>query len=609
MHVERLQRENVPINRQTLLRFLRMVKNFRASELGTKATTLFVALIILLLGVNGLNIVNSYVGRDFMTAVANRNMNGFIRSAALYIGVFAASTVVAVIYRYLEETLGLLWRQWLTRHLVTVYLAHPIYYRLNDHLIANGEVANPDQRIAEDVRTLTLTTLSFVLMLLNSTFTVLSFSGVLWSISPLLFLVAVLYAAGGSLLTIMLGRPLVWLNYNQLDKEANFRSDLIHVRESAEAIALARHEEHLQARLLRRLQELVANFERIIVVNRNLGFFTTGYNYLIQIIPVLIVAPLFFRREVEFGVITQSAMAFSMLLGAFSLIVTQFQSISSYTAVIARLGALGEAIDRAQSAAVSAIEVCEHHRRTAECPWCLALPQPPAAICVCEEDTCIRYERLTLLSRQDGRPLLKQLSVSIERGTRLLVAGPNKTAKIALFRATAGIWSFGEGRVVRPAADELLFLPERPYLPPGTLREALIRTGQEDRVSDEQLLATLRAFDLESALDRAQGLDVEQDWDTIFSLNEQQRLACIRILLAAPQFVFVDQVSTMLSQEQIGKMLRLLSEKAITYVTFGDIDDLLHDHDAVLSIDNEGEWQWRTIQDGQIKTVVSQDRR
>jgi putative ATP-binding cassette transporter len=517
--------------------------------------------------------------------------------AVLYIGVFAASTVVAVIYRYIEEILGLLWRQWLTQSIVNVYLNHPTYYRLNDHLIANGEVANPDQRIAEDVRTLTVTTLSFVLMVLNGTFTVLAFAGVLWSISPLLFLVAILYAAGGSLLTIVLGRPLVWLNYHQLDTEANFRGDLIHVRENAEAIALARREGRLNARLLRRLDVLVANMQRIIAVNRNLGFFTTGYNYLIQIIPVLIVAPLFFHGKVEFGVITQSTMAFSMLLGAFSLIITQFQAISSYAAVIARLGSLGEAIEHAQSTAVSAIEVCEHHRRTSECPICAEIPPPMAAISVCEADASIRYERLTLQSPQDGRALVTALSVDIDLGTRLLVVGPDKTAKVALFRATAGIWDTGEGRIMRPAADQLLFLPERPYLPPGTLRDALTQTGQEEQIGDEQILTTLRALGLDPVVSRTQGLDVEQDWDNILSLDEQQLLAFTRILLAAPQFVFLDHAGSTLSHEQFSKVLTLLSEHTITYVTFGDNGDSLGAYDAVLTLDNAGGWQWKTLRE------------
>src|SRR5262245_51826857 len=210
------------VTRLTLVRTGRAAKNFVTSEVGGRALLLFGTLVGLLFVINGLNVVNSYVGRDFITAIEHREMDRFLRQALLYIGVFAASTVAAVIYRFSEERLGLLWREWLTRRLVMRYLEHPIYYRINDRLIANGEVANPDERITDDVRAFAVTTLSFVLLILNGTFTAVAFSGVMWSISPLLFVVGAMYAAVGSLLTIAFGRSLVGLNYTQLDKEANF---------------------------------------------------------------------------------------------------------------------------------------------------------------------------------------------------------------------------------------------------------------------------------------------------------------------------------------------------------------------------------------------------
>jgi vitamin B12/bleomycin/antimicrobial peptide transport system ATP-binding/permease protein len=324
----------------TVARFIASVRTFARSEVGGKAKLIVAALVLLLCAANALNVVNSYVGRNFMTAIADRDRSGFVRSAFLYIGVFAASTLVAVMARFGEERLGILWRDNLTRRIVRRYMADGTYYRLN----VSGEVANPDQRISEDVRTFTVTTLSFGLMALNSAFTVVAFSGVLWTISPLLFSVAVLYAAGGSLFTIVLGRPLIRLNYDQLDKEASFRSRLIHVRENAETIRLTREEEAQTAELLDRLDDLVANFRKITSINRNVGFFTTGYNWMIQIIPALIIAPDFIEGKIEFGVITQSAMAFSTLVAAFSLIVTQFQSLSSLAAVVARLSSLVEAV-------------------------------------------------------------------------------------------------------------------------------------------------------------------------------------------------------------------------------------------------------------------------
>jgi vitamin B12/bleomycin/antimicrobial peptide transport system ATP-binding/permease protein len=213
--------------------------------------------------------------------------------------------------------LGLLWREFLTCRAINKYLDEGTYYRLQT---AEG-LANPDERIAEDIRAFTVTTLSFVL-LLNSAFTVIAFSGVLWLISPLLFGVAVIYAACGSYVTLVLSRPLIKLNYDQFDKEADFRSGLIHVRENAESILLARREDRLKVRLLSRLDNLVSNFRAIISINRNVGFFTTGYNWLIQIIPALIVAPSFIAGQIEFGVITQSAMAFTLIVNALSLIVS-----------------------------------------------------------------------------------------------------------------------------------------------------------------------------------------------------------------------------------------------------------------------------------------------
>jgi putative ATP-binding cassette transporter len=586
----------VPIDRQTWERLIAGVKSFATSEVGGRAKWLFGALIVLMFGINGMNVVSSYVGRDFFTSIEHRNMQGFIGWAFVYVGVFAALSFAGVIFRYCEERLGLLWREWLTRTLVERYLGARVYYRLD----TSGDIANPDQRITDDVRAFTVTTLSFVLLLLNASFTVLAFSGVLWSISPLLFMVAVLYAAAGSYLTIVLGRPLVGLNYNQLDKEANFRADLIHVRENAESVALLHREFRLRTRLMSHLDALVANFQEIISINRNLGFFTTGYNYLIQIIPALMVAPLFIRGEVEFGVIAQSAMAFTMLLGAFSLIVTNFQSISAFAAVITRIGSLQEAVGRAT---------------TAPTPPCgrIAGPEPegvvapPTAIHLCEEPDRLAYENLTLYSPQDGRVLVQSLSISIPAGCRLLILGANDAAKVALLRVTAGIWEYGEGRIVRPPLQNIFFLPERPYMPPGTLRELLVRTGREGITPDRDLLDMLRTLDLESVLTRAGGLDIERDWDDLLSLAEQQLIAFGRLLLARPGFVVLDRVGTALNPEDLNALLGKLGEYGINYVTIGrnrhgrrESDERLENYDALLELELDGQWRWWDVQDGRI---------
>ena len=235
-----------------------------------------------------------------------------------------------------------------------------------------------------------------------------------------------------------------------------------------------------------------------------MGFFTTGYNYLIQIIPALVVAPLFIRGKVEFGVVTQSAMAFSQVLGAFSIIVDQFQSISSFGAVIVRVSALSAAIETAPTSAEPAIALVEAEGR-------------------------IAYQHLTLASPDDGNEVLKDLTAEIPHGTRVLVVGPNENARTALFEATAGIWPTGRGTVARPPLDKISFLPQRPYLPLGTLREALLSDGEQQVISDDQIKTTLHAiWGWSPSRQHAGGLDSERDWPAILSLREQQLLALAR---------------------------------------------------------------------------------
>lgn len=581
-----MKADRLPLNRSALNSFVLNLKQFVASEqVGKKAKWLFGGLIFLLLAINGLNVVNSYVNRDFMTAIEDRNRAEFIRMALVYIGVFAASTLVSTIYTYAEQSLGLLWREWATRLTIFGYANHRVYYRIK----TKGKIGNPDQRITDDIRSYSTATLSFVLILLNASLTVVAFSGVMWSISPLLFVVSILYAAAGSFLTFVIGRRLVRLNYDQLDKEANLRASLIYLRGNAESVAISRREGHLIQLSLKNLGDLAANFRRIIAVNRNLNFSSTGYNWLIQIIPALVIAPLFIGGKVKFGVITQSAIAFTQLLGAFSIIVTQFQSISSYTAVVARLAALVEA------------------RRSAKAE------EKSAAIAFSRAKGRVVYSGLTLRSPRTGRVLIKELSLTIPQGVRVLVRGRDETARAALFLATAGLWDAGEGRIARPRMEQVLLLTEVPYLPPGTLRELLMRPWPDEasplesslvdiRVPEERILETMRTLKIESLVTRYGGLDKRHHWENTLPLDDQQLLVIARLLLANPRFAFLDRPSTTLSAEQVDWVLGMLRERSISYVTFEHEEKSvnLERYDAVLELKDQGAWDYEPIKGGRI---------
>jgi len=300
-----------------------------------------VLIFALLLVISGLNVLNSYVGRDFMTALEKRRLRDFYVLAVALTGVFAASTGIQVIAAYVQQRLALLWRDVLTRQLLERYMAGRTYHRLG----ARDDIDNPDQRITEDASAFTSTSLGFLVLLANAAFTIVAFVGVLWLITPWLVLAAIAYAAAGSLGTVVLGHSLVSLNNRQQQREADFRYALGRVRAHAASLARDGGEGPELTRLGGFLAALVENTRRIIGVNLNLGLFTTGYNYLPQIIPAAIVAPLYIRGDVEFGTVTQAAMAFSHALGAFSLCVTQFQQISNYAAVVNRLSELWEATE------------------------------------------------------------------------------------------------------------------------------------------------------------------------------------------------------------------------------------------------------------------------
>ena len=545
--------------------FARSVKTIRlffSSDQRSKAISWFALLLCLLLAVNALNVVNSYVGRDFFTAVSDRRPRQFVTFAVLYAGVFVGSSIFAAFYRFSEERLRLLWRAWLTGTLIDRYLSNNTFYRLQ----FNDEVDNPDERITEDVKSYTQTTLAFFLLSLNALITSVSFLGVLWSITPRLVLAAITYAAVGSAATILLGRKLVHLANMQLNKEANLRYHLIQTRETAETIATMGASTEMRECLHERLRDVVTNNTTIITVTRNLGFLTNSYNYLTQLIPLLLVAPMYMQGEVEFGVVTQSAMAFAQVLGGFSLIISQFETISSFAAVTERLNMISDAIDQADIPVAGDIEVVP-------------------------DDSRVAYEKLTLWQPGGRHALIQDLTLVVPHGTNLLITGPDATTKTSLFLATAAVWKVGEGRICRPPGDRMCFVPKHPLALRCGLRSQVLFGYPGGPINDEQITDVLRKVGLERLIARVGGLDSEQDWPNALSPEENRLLAIARILLAAPRFVFLDRMDGDLSSDQIAHIYQLFAESGISYLTVGEQAGLHAYHHSTLLLRGDGSWQ------------------
>ncbi len=552
-----------PFQFKSWKRIIRITRPIFVSEMRGRALAWLIALLALNIGIVSLNVLNGFVNNYFMTAITERNLVVFQKMAIYYVLVFAAQTVVAVFAKFSEERLGILWRSWLTSHLMGKYLSNRSYHRL----LSRSEIDNPDQRMTEDVKTFTTTTLSFLILFVNATLAAIAFARVIWSISPKLLGAAILYAILGSLLTIFVGRKLVSLNNLQLRKEANFRYELIHVREYADSIAILRGEKKQFVRLSKRLRELVENFRSIVLVNRNLGFFTIGYNYLIQIIPILIIAPSYIRGEVEFGVVTQGQQAFINILGAFSLIVVQFTIISSFAAVVNRLGAIWEVLDEPPATQATKIEVVY-------------------------DETRVAYEGLTLRSAKGDKVLINQLNLEVPLGRRLLILGPDGIGKTSLGRATVGIWEAGEGRIIRPSPENILFVPQRPYTALGTLRDQFFDADYLGPDADERLIATLTQLAFGPVLDRVGGLDTERDWGNILTVGEQQLLGIARLLIAQPKFAFLDRATNALSTGRSRHVYEILAHSSITYISVSDDPNLRDFHDNVMVLKEDGQWTY-----------------
>lgn len=554
-----------PAERSAWARFRSLVMPIFRSEERWRVSFFLGTLVFMLLVIAWLNVRNNEIGGRFITAATKKDVSEFQRQALFYIGVFALLTVAAVINRYVEQRLGLLWRQWLTARMVSRYLQSKHFHRLK----GSEHIDNPDQRLTDDINTFTQVTLSFVLILLNSIMTLIAFSSVLWSITPTLFLVAVGYAAFGSFMTILIGRRLVGLNFLQLKKEADLRYRLIRIRENSEAIAFVQSERQENTGVRERLSALVRNFREIIRVNVNLGLFTNGYNYLTQIIPTIVVAPRFFAGEIEFGVVTQSAMAFTFTLNAFSVIVTEFQRISSFGAVIARLGAIHEATEE---------------------------DVPPGPEIISQPDgPCLKFNHLTLYTSKGDYVLVKDLDLTLQCGERLLIMGPNGAGKSAIFRATAGIWENGTGSIERPSNDEVMFFPQEPYCVPGTLRDQLVFDPLMGHITDEQIIQALKNVKLDRLIERVGSLHVERDWDHILSVGERQLLAFARVLLAKPRFAFLDVAVNALDENWVNTLYSELWKIPGTYVSVGDHPALKQYHHQLLELTGDGSWKLSRI--------------
>lgn len=552
------------LNRPLFRRFLAIAKPYWVSNAKWKALGLLGILLFFLCAVNGLNIVINFVGGKFMTALSTKDAPTFYHMLKIYAAVFIVGTPIVVIYAWVRDKLALHWRNWLTNHLLEKYFQNRAYYRINN----DAKIDNPDERIAQDIAAFTKASLAFMLVILDSIITLVSFIAILWNISQPLVWTLVVYSVVGTAATMWVGRRLIGLNFSQLKLEADFRYNLIHVRNNTESIAFYQGEAQESSSISRRFKSALTNLNLLIGWQRNLAFMTTGYNYLVVIIPSLVIAPLYFAGKVEFGTITQADMAFTQVLAALSLVIAQFRDLSAFIAEINRLGSFAEALDAPD-----------------------ASTQPGHTAIESREDSHIAIENVTLKTPNYARTLVQDLSLTVEQGKGLVIVGPSGSGKSSLLRAIAGLWNSGTGLIVRPKLAEMMFLPQRPYMILGSLRAQLLYPHNDTSVPDEKLYAALAEVNLADLPSRVGGLDVELQWADVLSLGEQQRLAFARLLLAHPAYAILDESTSALDIKNEAHLYSVLAASGTTFISVGHRPTLLQYHNSVLELKGEGAWR------------------
>jgi len=513
------------------------------------------------------NVRLSVAQRAIFDAFGSKQSAALAQAVTIFIGLALAFVLVSAYRIYVRQRLEIRWRHWLTDHYLRQWISSQAYCQMELHRKVTD---NPDQRVAEDVRNYVASTLGLSLSLLSAVATLVSFSGILWSLSGhwqydyrgshihipgLMMWVAILYALLTSWLTHRVGRRLVPIQFDRERFEADFRFSLMRFRENVEVVALSRGEEGERRTALQRFHHVIGNWLQLIRAQRNLVLLTTGIGQTNALVPLLVAAPGYFAGNLTLGSVMQTTIAYAQVSGALTWFVNAYQEIAQWRASIERLFTFTEEIE----------STCADLQRAEG----LRVERP--------RDSVLRLDHVRL-NRPDGAVLMEDVDVAIKPGDRIALLGPSGAGKRTLLRAIAGIWRFGYGRIELPEATRTAFLWERPYFPLGTLRVALSYPSPETTFPDDKIREALHLLGLDAL---AHQLDEPQQWEQQLSGGEQQRLALARTLLHRPDWIFLDGATSSLDEDTEKRVYALLRERLphAAIVSIADRSTIAQYHD------------------------------
>jgi putative ATP-binding cassette transporter len=552
------------LNLNLLKQALSIAKPYWSSKEGRKSWWLVGVLILLLLADTQLNVWFNTQAGEFASALAAREGARFWHSVRTYLLLLLIAVPEYSAYYFVRDRVGLYWRRALTHRVLGRYFRNHAFYQLH----AQAEIDNPDQRIADDIYSITSQSVNFLLILASAIFQVAAFGRVLWRISGYLVLFLVVYATVVTMLTYgVFGGKMVSLYYQQRRKEADFRFGLVRVRENAEFIALYNGEKQELSRVQGLFGVLFENYIRLIRWQFGLNFFQYTHTLLVALLPSIVIAPRVLSGELEVGRIVQATGAFAAIMGSLTILVDNMESLAGFAAGIRRVKNLNSHLKKVATPGIPG--------------------RDQIAMVVSER---LNFDNVTLHTPNYERTLIKELTASIECGQSLMIVGGSGLGKSSLLRMMSGLWNCGTGTIERPDAGELLFLPQHTYMIVGTLRAQLSYPNLERVLTDEESREVLERVNLTDLEVRCGGFDSELDFEKVLSVGERQRLAFARVLLKNPRYVLLDEATSALDHENEEALYEQLASTSATIVSVTHHPALVKYHSQVLELKPDGEW-------------------
>ena len=589
-----MQRFNLTIFKQ----FWSIAKSYWSSEEKWRARGLLLLVVILSLGYTGLSVMLNSKRGELISALSAKDESRFWQTILIFVGILAVYAPLYAGYVYLRARLGLQWRQWLTDNFVDRYFQNRAFYNLN-HV---ATIDNPDQRIAEDVKSFTHESLHLLLAVVDSLLAIGAFSSVLWGISKPLIGFLILYALIGTLTTVgVFGKPLMQLNFEQLKKEADFRFSLVRVRENAEAIAFYQGEQYESEQIKHRFVEVFDNLKRLIFWELNLNILTNAYEFIPFVLPAIVVAPGIFAGELEIGKVTEAQGAFIRVFFSLNLIVARFQSLTTFGAGVERLYTFLQSLENSGSISTvvdTEFNATDKSTETEETSDILTTIKIQTA-------DQLALKNMTLQTPNGQRTLVADLSINLPQGEGLLVRGPSGCGKSSLLRSIVGLWDTGSGTILRPPLEQMLFLPQKLYMVLGTLRDQLLYPKVDMEVDDQHLRQILLQVNLPNLEQRHGGFDAEQNWGEVLSLGEQQRLIFARLLLNKPSYAILDEATSALDPQNEKNLYEQLQLSGMTFLSVGHRESLSDYHRSILDLTATQNWSLKNSPSTINNTLVS----